>query len=259
MNPEATVQGDTISLAHLWGCPAKVQRWVWLDLDDTLWDFRGNSPIALEDTYHRYNLREFWKTNEDWQDVYHRHNEELWRLYSPGLITADFLRMERFRRPLAEAGCPDDRARELSLTMDAYYLARLAEMPHVVPGAHELLKRLRDAGYGIGVLSNGFKDTQYGKMSSAGIAGMVDCVVLSDEVGVTKPLEPIFRFAREKAGVTAEDCLMIGDNPDTDIRGALSAGWRAVWLNISGKGCPIALEQWRDRLAIVSTLAQIQP
>lgn len=201
--------------------------WIWFDLDDTLYDFENNSLEALHRIYVDQQLNRWWPDAQTWIDEYHVVNSELWALYSPGLITREQLRMERFRRPLVARGCPDEQARALSLELDPIYLRHLASLSRVLPGAIELLHELYPL-YNIGVLSNGFREVQYGKMHSAGLAPYIDCTVLSDEIDINKPNLPIFRYAEDKAGTTSENCLLIGDNPDTDIRGAIQAEWKAI-------------------------------
>ena len=117
--------------------------WIWFDLDDTLWNFHDNSLAALREIYREYELDRFWPTEQQWLDDYHAVNDELWRLYSRGEITRDVLRMERFRRPLVSAGCADAEAREMSAMLDGVYLGKLGKMSGTVPGAHDVLNRLR--------------------------------------------------------------------------------------------------------------------
>lgn len=247
---------DDVTVSLLPEGMAAEDMWVWLDLDDTLWDFRNNSLVALAEVYDRMDLGRFWKTCAAWMDDYHAVNDELWGLYAPGLITRDFLRMERFRRPLVQAGCPDADARELSVLMDPMYLGALARMERTVDGALDLLRRLRDRHYNIGILSNGFREVQHGKMRTSGIDRFVDAVVLSDEIDVNKPDARIFRHAERKAGTDAARCVMIGDNPATDIKGALDAGWAAVWFNPDGRPVPTGLAS-DGRMKVVGSLSEI--
>jgi putative hydrolase of the HAD superfamily len=212
--------------------------WVWIDLDDTLWNFRANSLIALRRVYDELHLDAYFSTCEQWIDDYHAVNDLLWTQYSAAQITQDYLRMERFRRPLANAGCDDAHARELSTQLDPLYLGHLGELPGVVDGTFELLNRLRNYGYRIGILSNGFREVQHAKLHTSGIDRYVDEVVLSDEIDINKPDVRIYRYAEQKVGSDAAHCVMIGDNPATDIGGALNAGWRAVWYNPGGKPAP---------------------
>ncbi len=205
---------------------------VWLDLDDTLIDFHGNSRKALAMTWEEYGFEQLFPDVEAWIDVYERYNKALWEQYNRAEITKDFLRAERFRRPLVEGGMDEDEALNLCGTLDSYYLDRLAEQKGLVDGAVELLSHLRARGYKIGVLSNGFKQVQHRKIESAGLSSLIDVVVLSDDIGVNKPDVRLYRHAMERTGYLEPSLhVMIGDNPDTDIAGAVAAGWGAVFFD----------------------------
>lgn len=204
---------------------------IWLDLDDTLIDFTTNAAAALGRMWQEQAvLQRLFPSAERWEERYEHHNQTLWAQYSRAEIERDYLRMERFRRPLVEAGLPDAEARQLSTAYDPYYLDLLAQGKVLMPGAIELLKWLRAQSYTVGILSNGFKEVQYRKIRNAGLEPYIDIVVLSDDIGINKPDPRIYKYAMERAqqpDPTAH--LMIGDNPDTDIAGALTAGWSAIW------------------------------
>lgn len=199
---------------------------VWVDLDDTIWDFHANSRVALRGLYTDYSLGDVFPTPEAWIECYEKHNHSLWAQYNRGKIEKTYLMKERFLRPLNEGGHPD--AVNLSQRFDGEYLDRLAECTQLVPGALELLTVLRSRGYRIGILSNGFVEVQHRKICNSGLEPLIDYIVLSDDIGINKPDVRIYRYAESIAGVRADQCLMIGDNPDTDIAGALAAGWPAI-------------------------------
>lgn len=202
---------------------------VWVDLDDTLIDFRANSRSALTHLFYNNSLGRFWPDAEAWYECYEKHNKALWSEYNVGRISRDYLMMERFRRPLVEAGWSNADAREASPRLSDEYLDLLAAEKRTVDGARELLEGLRRCGVTVGVLSNGFREVQFRKMRSAGLEPLIDLTVLSDDIGVNKPDTRLYRHAMERAGVADPSAhLMIGDNPDTDIRGALDAGWSAI-------------------------------
>lgn len=214
-------------------------QWVWFDLDDTLIDFTRNSKAALARLYEQARLGRWFADAEAWTACYEGHNHPLWDSLARGEISTAFLRMERFRRPLAEAGCADAEARRLSVELDPLYLDLLAQERGLVAGAKEILGAVRAAGMRTGILSNGFKDVQHRKIERAGLRDLVDLTVLSDDIDVQKPDRRLFVHAMERAGITdASAHLMIGDNPDTDIAGALGAGWQAILLQPQhpGKG-----------------------
>lgn len=210
-------------------------RWVWLDLDDTVWDFCNNSLKSLAEIYELHSLGRFFATVDDWRACYMRHNHALWELYSAGKVTREFLMHERFTRPLLEAGCDSGTAERMCGPLHVDYLDRLGRYPDLVEGARELLETLRRRGFKTGILSNGFKEVQYRKLASGGIEPLIDCVVLSDEIGVNKPDRRLFDHALQKAGTTAAESVIVGDNLSTDIAGGLGAGWRAVYFNRDGK------------------------
>lgn len=202
---------------------------VWLDLDDTLIDFRTNSRAALGLTRRHFSLESLFPSSAGWIDAYERHNSLLWKQYAEGTITQEFLRLDRFLTPLAAAGMDPDTARALSLRMDAVYLDYLAEQTAMIPGAVDFLHRLREAGFTIGILSNGFTDVQHRKIANCGLRPLIDIVVLSDDIGVNKPDPRLYNYAMSRAGICDPSRhIMIGDNPDTDIAGAIASGWRHI-------------------------------
>lgn len=209
--------------------------WVWFDLDDTLWDFRGNSHVCLSEVYGEFGLERYFGTVDRWRDCYHDVNHRLWDMYNRAEISGAVLRMERFRLPLVGAGCTDAEARRLSLEMDGDYLGRLGSKQGLVPGAVELLGHIRGKGYRIGMLSNGFREVQHDKLRSSGIGMYFDCVVLSDDIGINKPDARIYAYACSVSGAAPGGSVMIGDNPQTDIAGALASGWEAVLFDPDGR------------------------
>lgn len=234
-------------------------RWIFLDLDDTLFDFRANSAVALRMLYDKYEyiLKNF-NTYENFQSYYRRHNDRMWYAYHHALIDSETLKRERFERVLRDcerldnAGCPviieDDDTYEygheepvpgemsrLAMELNDYYLDTLAQQKIVTEGAFELLEFLRRRVM-IGVLSNGFQEVQYRKLYITGLWRYVQRMVVSDEIGVTKPDSRLFRYAEQETGIAPGEAVMVGDNPDADISGALAAGWQAVYFDRFGKG-----------------------
>lgn len=209
---------------------------IWVDLDDTIWDFEANSLDSLGMVYEAFKLKRYFTDADAWRERYLYHNHELWALYNVGDISRDYLQRERFFRPLTEAGCTVDEVTELVPLLHHYYLDVLGRHSALVPGARELLVAIREKGWRTGIISNGFKEVQYRKLESAGIGGLIDCVVLSDEIEVNKPDIRLFDFAVRKAGVTNRESLIIGDNPMTDIAGGDAAGWQTIYFNRDGRG-----------------------
>ena len=208
-------------------------KWVWVDLDDTVWDFRANSWETLGEMYEIEGLDRYFESVDDWREKYLEYNHSLWPLYNEGKITKEYLQVERFRKVLADAGYPQENLMAKAKEMDPKYLSILGTKTRLVEGARQMLQYLKDKGYKIGLISNGFHEVQYRKLQSSQVEHYFDAVVLSDDLGVNKPDRRIFDYALEKAGATAQESVIIGDNPDTDIAGGINAGWGAIYFNPS--------------------------
>ena len=95
---------------------------------------------------------------------------------------------------------------------------------------HSTLEYLRPK-YKLHILTNGFKEIQHKKLSGAQIDQYFSCVINAEEVGVKKPDPEIFNAALKRAKVRPEQALMIGDDLEADVHGALNAGWSALHFN----------------------------
>ena len=120
-------------------------------------------------------------------------------------------------------------------SLDAAVEAHFAMMPEVVglhPNTEAMLKRFRDEGIPVGVVTNGGTETQWGKLRKTGIADLVTACVVSQEFGAWKPDPAIFNHALHLIGADAESTLFVGDNSEHDILGAIGVGMRTAWMSL---------------------------
>jgi putative hydrolase of the HAD superfamily len=106
---------------------------------------------------------------------------------------------------------------------------------HCVPFANlvEMLNTLKQQGYWLGIISNGRGEFQNRAISGLGIQDYFDVILISEIEGVRKPTTEIFQRAMTRLGVSAQNSVFVGDNPDADILGAKSAGMGAIWKRSS--------------------------
>lgn len=208
---------------------------IFIDLDDTIWDFTANSHVALRIMYHDLEMARIFPDYEAFSTAYYAKNSELWKLYHHGEIEKDFLIIERYAHLLREVGYADEN-NTLASKMNEYYLDILARQTQLVPHAVELLDYLHTKGYNLYIISNGFIEVQHRKLESAGIARYFDRIVLSDEIGVNKPDRRLFDYALQVTDSRAEDTLIVGDNYDADILGAMHAGWGQIYFDRNHRG-----------------------
>jgi putative hydrolase of the HAD superfamily len=203
---------------------------LFIDFDDTLYDTYGNAVIALRETFEHFQLERYFADPQVFYDAYWTANIDLWSRYSKGEITRPYLIVERFRRPLsAGEGLPV--TEDLCLEMSDVFLDYCSSKPGVVDGAHELMDFLRSQGYRMHMTSNGFHEVQYKKLAACGLRDYFDTIILSEDAGANKPSQQFFDYALKVSGADRETTLMIGDNLNTDILGALNAGIDAMLVN----------------------------
>ena len=208
---------------------------IFIDLDDTIWDFTANSHVSLEIMYRDLDIARIYPDYDAFSSAYYAKNSELWALYHHGKIEKDFLIIERYAHLLRTIGYNDIDNR-LAQRMNEYYLDTLALQTQLVPYAIELLDYLTQRGYNLYILSNGFIEVQHKKLQSAGIEDYFERMVLSDEIGINKPDRRLFDYALEVTHSQAADTLMIGDNYDADILGAMQAGWGQIYFDRNDRG-----------------------
>ena len=203
---------------------------LFIDFDDTLYDTHGNAVIALRETFEDFDLGRYFPDPQVFYDAYWMANIDLWTRYSKGEITRDYLIVERFRRPLS-VGSGLDVTEKLCLEMSDRFLDYCSTKPGVVAGAHELMDYLRRQGYRMHMCSNGFHEVQYKKLAACGLKDYFDTIILSEDAGFNKPSPQYFDYAFRQSGASRETTLMIGDNLQTDILGALNSGIDALLFN----------------------------
>ncbi|WP_376768389.1 HAD family hydrolase [Paenibacillus planticolens] len=128
---------------------------------------------------------------------------------------------------------------ELGESLAVRFAKERRERPLVYETTFEVLQALRPK-YQLLLLTNGAPDLQQEKVDSIpGLADYFDHVLISGSFGRGKPDPSIFVHALNLLGVTAEEAIMVGDNLDTDIQGALAVGMRSVWINHHQKTAPL--------------------
>lgn len=208
---------------------------VFIDFDDTLYDTRHNSQLALEETFAYFHLEQYFSNPHDFYSAYWQANDMLWRRYSMGEITKDHLRTQRFRIPLSrglvEGWLPFSPSTAYCLRMNDWFVDRASDKPGLIDGARALVDYLLGRGYRLSMCSNGFHEVQYRKLAACGLQSAFQNVILSEDAGVNKPDPRYFDYAFRISRANPASTIMIGDNPLTDIIGAHTYGLDTIFYN----------------------------
>lgn len=200
---------------------------LFIDLDDTLYNFSAASREAFMETYDLLHYERFFDSFDHYISIYEPYNLELWRIYGEGKITKAELNRQRYSYPLERVGINDQ---ELADTFCHEALSRIPTKNRLIDGAIELLEYLRPK-YRMYILSNGFTELQSHKMRTTGIDKYFDALILSEEIGVNKPDRKLYEHALQKTASKLEESIMIGDMFETDIVGAANIGMRQIYFN----------------------------
>jgi putative hydrolase of the HAD superfamily len=198
------------------------------DLDHTLWDFERNSSEALNEVYSYYNMQHFNTfSSQEFVDKFKEINTILWEKYDRDEIDREFIRTRRFEMVLSQLGIKNE---DIPDGISNTYLSICPTKGNVIPDAFEVLDYLKGS-YEMHIITNGFDDIQDTKLNSSNLRGYFDRIFTSEAVGYKKPSKEMFNKAVEMIGVDKKSCLMIGDNLETDIKGALNADLDVVYFN----------------------------
>jgi putative hydrolase of the HAD superfamily len=208
-------------------------RHLFFDLDHTLWDFDANARATLEQLHIDLNLvskgvHDFEKFHAN----YLQHNEKLWDRYRKGFIRQEELRLKRMWLTLLDFKIADQ---ALAQQLSELFLQLLPARTILFPDTKETLAYLRDKGYQLHLITNGFNETQHSKLQHSGLAPYFSQVVTSEGSQSLKPAREIFDYALDKARASREESIMLGDSFEVDIAGAKNAGMDQVHVNYNAQ------------------------
>ncbi|HVX51986.1 MAG TPA: HAD-IA family hydrolase, partial [Chitinophagaceae bacterium] len=95
----------------------------------------------------------------------------------------------------------------------------------------EILGYLNNKGYKLHLMTNGFEQVQHNKLRSSNLRDYFVEIITSEASNSLKPHAGIFEYALEKALAMKNESIMIGDNLDADIQGAINVGLDTVFVN----------------------------
>lgn len=202
-------------------------RAVLFDLDDTLYGYEPCNQAGLQAAWQLMAQTVSGFTYEQFTNIHDRVREQL---------AADLAGSAAcHNRALFFKHIADQVAPKTGLAGDLYdrYWERFLEQAQPGPKeSREVVAELARRGYLLGLVSNHVALPQLRKVRVLGLESYFDAIVTSEEVGVEKPAPAAFLMALERLGVSANEAVFVGDNPDGDIGGAIGAGISMTILTV---------------------------
>ena len=225
---------------------------VFFDLDGTLADMESSVEAAFDEAYAlvtRYHPQLQKRDFRSKFDATLRISVEAEMRGLPQYVS----RRDRFRETLQRLGYPDNPlADRLADVYGAVRLSSLALYPDAAVTLDDLY--LKKA---LGLVTNGPAAVQRGQIQALELDKYFQHILVSEEVGYSKPHPEIFRRALELAEVTREEALFVGDTPETDIAGAQQVGMQTAWLNRRERRWPANLPEPDHSIASLQELLSL--
>lgn len=204
-------------------------RHLFFDLDHTLWDFETNARHTLADLHTSNELHAKGVPDFDlFFQRYSYHNERLWDRYTKGFIKQEELRWKRMWLALLDFKIADE---PLARSLAQQFLEQLPGKNSLFPYTVEILTYLKNKGYIMHLITNGFEKVQQHKIRFSNLQHFFVEVITSETSNSLKPNKEIFDYALNKCGTQAKESIMIGDNQDADIQGGINAGMDTIFVN----------------------------
>lgn len=189
---------------HIEGKSRKISG-VILDLDDTLYS---------EKQYVRSGFRAIakWLGLDDAED-------KLWDYFLSGKPAVDEL--------LRELGKQAQKEQCLRV-----YREQVPEI-ELYEGAEALIRKLKEAGIFVGIITDGRAEGQRNKLSALGLDRLITDVIITDELGgerFRKPNDIAFRIMQCRWGIPFEEMIYIGDNLNKDFQAPRQLGMRSLYF-----------------------------
>ena len=187
-----------------------------------IWDFDGtivDGDFSIEENLFRDNLSEedFLKFNEKWY--------ELLNVYEKEFPKYDRKMLSEFLSTNTGVTISEKLIDEWSK-----YMINVNETIH--PGAVAVLDYLQNKGYENIIYTNAFTNTQVGRIKKLGFSSYFKEIIDAEEF--IKPTTE--GFIKACGPHKPNECVMIGDNYNKDILGALKAGLNVIYY--CPKGLP---------------------
>lgn len=202
------------------------------DVDDTLYD----QVIPFWNAYKAVFKDRFQLPMDDLFAASRRRSDEVFGPSQRGEITMEEMYIYRIQKAFEDfqVSITDQEA----LQFQAEYAENQKRLQ-----VSEKMREILDfcaARIPIGIMTNGPSQHQWKKVNALEAQQWFprETIFVSGDVGAAKPDRRIFDWACSKMGQKPEEMYMVGDSYDNDVVGAMSAGWKAIWLNRRGRKLP---------------------
>lgn len=223
---------------------------IFFDLDNTLWDYRRNALVTLQNLYAHFEIEaKYGYTFDEFYPHYYESNENLWADFRDKKVTKEELRARRFPEAFTNLGIAEA---PFALDFEKHFVDDVTNTNYVVDAAEEILIYLKDK-YQLHILSNGFTEVTYEKINKSIIKDFIETITTAEGAGAPKPDARAFQAALDVAKANKEESIYIGDDWIADMVGATNFGMRAIFFNPLNEVHP-----WIETVPVIHHLSELK-
>ena len=181
------------------------------DADETLFDFKKAEKEAFKETIIEFGIN----YDESYHfETYKIINKAIWKELEQGLITQSKLQIAFDEVEFANV-----------------YMKHLANGSFLFEDSMDLVESIKDK-YTLVIVTNGLTVVQEKRIKQSSIAKYFKDIVISENVGVSKPNPGIFEYTlKDMTDISKNEVLMIGDSLSSDIQGGTNFEIDTCWYN----------------------------
>ncbi|MCG8335223.1 MAG: HAD family hydrolase [Proteobacteria bacterium] len=201
------------------------------DLDDTLIMSDGTVRKTWEEVCKKYQTSH---PDIDREELFEKIREiAVWywsdkTRHREGRINMDHTRRTIAIKAFEQLGLDDEQG---AITMaDRFSELRYSKL-ELFPGSIELLKMIRQAEIGLGLLTNGESKMQRRKIEQFNLAPYFNVIQVEGEAGVGKPEVAAYELILKSLGTRPEETWIVGDNLEWEVIVPQQLGLTAIWHN----------------------------
>lgn len=198
---------------------------VFFDADNTIINHKECEKLALIYLFENINI----SFKEEYQDIFRPLDRKLWDNASKNnpTISKEKIPTYRFKKffELININYSDyNRANLL-------FQEGLSSSVALIDNAEEIIKYLYNKKYNIFIITNGLARLQKPRIMNSCIYEFINDIIVSEEIGKSKPDPEIFNVLMERNNITPNESIMVGDSLQKDILGAKNSHIQSIWYN----------------------------
>ena len=188
----------------------KKYKYLFFDLDNTLWDFESNAVETLKEIYNKYHLEKYFEDFNTLVSSYWLTKNNLSQCLDQNITGVD----------------SENLIKNILADFDILLLKKTTLMPNTI----DILNYL-NIKYEMFIITNGNHNDQLRKLESSQLLPYFKKIYTSERIGSKKPHKLFFEYAIKSSNAKKTNSLVIGDGWNSDIKGAASFGIDSIYIN----------------------------